>query len=163
MNCLLYSNVGRAVGVVIVAAVVIMLAYDQFLRRTPYGRAVRATSFASGTALLMGIPVKRVILLSFVIGSVVTSLAGLLAAPVFYISAAGGLLFTIKGFIAAVIGGVGSPSGALLGGLIVGTLDVLVPHVFGGSNGNFYVFGALVLILVLFPRGLVGRAVAASR
>lgn len=145
----------------IVAALAVMFAFDLFLRRSVYGHAIRAASHSADTAVLMGIPVQRVVMLSFVIGTVITALAGLFAAPVVFVAPASGLLFTIKGFTAAVIGGVGSPRGALLGGFLVGLLDTVVRSAISGTAGNFAVFAALAVILVAFPSGLFGKPMEA--
>lgn len=145
----------------IVVALAVMIGYDRFLRRSAYGRAIRATAHNTDTSVLMGIPVQRIIGLSFVIGAVITAIAGMLAAPVIFVAPAAGLLFTIKGFTAAVIGGVGSPRGALAGGMIVGLLDTVVRSMVGGSVGNFAVFAALAVILVVFPSGLFGKPMEA--
>jgi branched-chain amino acid transport system permease protein len=145
----------------IVVAVVVMAGYDVFLRATAYGRAIRAASHNGDTAVLVGVPVQRIVVLSFVIAAVICALAGMLAAPVLFIGPAAGLLFTIKGFIAAVIGGVGSPRGALLGGLIVGLLDAVVRNLASASAGNFVSFALLALILVIFPSGLFGKKMEA--
>lgn len=143
--------------ITVVAGLAIIVAYDAFLTRTTYGRATRAAAYDAPTTALMGIPVQRIIVLSFVIGTVITAAAGLLAAPVLFIAPAAGLMFTIKGFVAAVIGGVGSTRGALVGGLIVGLLDSVVRVAIGGTYGDFAVFGAMALVLILFPAGLFGR------
>lgn len=152
---------GMSIGwqqlITITAGVGIIFAYDRFLNATTYGRATRAAAYDPDTTALMGIPVQRIIVLSFVIGTVITAAAGLLAAPVIFIAPAAGLMFTIKGFVAAVIGGVGSPRGALAGGLIVGLLDNVVRMAVGGMYGNFVVFAVMALVLVLFPAGLFGR------
>ncbi|MFG1943675.1 branched-chain amino acid ABC transporter permease [Nonomuraea sp. NPDC048826] len=145
----------------IVAALAVMGLYDLFLRRSAYGRAIRATAHSADTSVLMGIPVQRIVVLSFVIAAVISALAGLLAAPVIFVAPAAGLVFTIKGFTAAVIGGVGSPRGALIGGMIVGLLDTIVRSLVGGSVGNFAVFAALAVILVIFPSGLFGKPMEA--
>lgn len=145
----------------IAVALLVMGAYDLFLQRSAYGRAIRATAHSPDTSVLMGIPVQRIVVLSFVIAAVITAIAGLLAAPVIFVAPAAGLMFTIKGFTAAVIGGVGSPRGALLGGVIVGMLDTVVRSVVGGSAGNFAVFAALAVILVVFPSGLFGKPMEA--
>lgn len=150
-------HVGGQQLLTVLVALAVVAAYAVFLRRTIYGRAIRATADKQDTAVLMGIPVQRIIVLSFIIGTVVTAIAGLLAAPVIFIAPAAGLVFTIKGFIAAVIGGVGSPGGALAGGMIVGILDNVVRALMGGSAGNFAVFAVLGVILVLFPAGLFGK------
>lgn len=146
---------------VVAAAVVVVVGYDAFLRRTLYGRAIRATAHDPRTAVLMGIPVQRIIVLSFVLGTTVAAFAGLLAAPALFIAPSAGLLFTIKGFIATVIGGVGSPWGALAGGLIVGLLDNVLRSYVGGSAGSFAVFAVLALILVIYPAGLFGKPMEA--
>ncbi|MFD2354576.1 branched-chain amino acid ABC transporter permease [Nonomuraea ferruginea] len=145
----------------IVAALAVMGLYDQFLRRSAYGRAIRATAHSSDTSVLMGIPVQRIVVLSFVIAAVISAVASLLAAPVIFVAPAASLVFTIKGFTAAVIGGVGSPRGALIGGMIVGLLDTIVRSLVGGSIGNFAVFAALAVILVIFPSGLFGKPMEA--
>ncbi len=142
-------------------ALAVMAGYDLFLRRTAYGRAIRAASHDADAAVIMGIPVRRVVLLSFVIAAVICAFAGVLAAPLLFIGPASGLMFTIKGFIAAVIGGVGSPRGALAGGLIVGLLDAVVRNLAGATTGDFVVFGLLALILVAFPSGLFGKPMEA--
>lgn len=145
----------------IAVALAVVVAYDLYLHRSTYGRAIRAVSHNADTAVIMGIPVRRVVVLSFVIGTVITALAGMLAAPVIFIAPATGLLFTIKGFIAAVIGGIGSPRGAIIGGLIVGFLDTIVRSTVSGAAGNFAVFIALAVILVLFPAGLFRKPLEA--
>lgn len=142
-------------------ALLVMGAYDVFLSRAAYGRAIRAAAHRPDTAVLMGVPVRRVVVLSFVIGTVVTALAGVLASPILFVAPATGLLFTIKGFTAAVIGGIGSPRGALVGGLVVGLLDTVLRNVIGGSAGNIATFVVLAVILVAFPSGLFGKPVVA--
>lgn len=142
-------------------ALAVMAGYDLFLRRSTYGRAIRAASHSADTATLMGIPVQRITVISFVIAAVLSALAGLLAAPVLFIGPAAGLLFTIKGFTAAVIGGVGSPRGALAGGLLVGVLDSVVRTEINATAGNLVVFFLLALILVIFPSGLFGKPMEA--
>jgi branched-chain amino acid transport system permease protein len=141
----------------IAVAVVVTLGYVALLRFTRHGMAIRAIYHDRSSALLMGIPVDRIIFLSFAAGVCVTASAGLLAAPELFILPAAGLLFTIKGFIAVVIGGLGSPIGALTGGLIVGVLDTVVRSQFNGAIGNFAVFALLALVLLFFPRGLFGK------
>jgi branched-chain amino acid transport system permease protein len=147
--------------ITILAALAVMAAYDVFLRRTAFGQGLRAASHNPDAATLMGIPVQLVVVASFVIGTTITALAGLLASSVIFIAPASGLLFTIKGFTAAVIGGVGSPRGALVGGFLVGLLDTLVRTQISGAAGNFTVFTILAVILVVFPSGLFGKPMEA--
>ncbi|WP_433413045.1 branched-chain amino acid ABC transporter permease [Microtetraspora malaysiensis] len=155
------GRIAWQVSLTIGIALAVTAAYDAFLRHSLYGRALRAASHSPGTAVLMGIPVQRIVVLSFVISTAVTALVGLLAAPVLFIAPTAGLMFTIKGFTAAVIGGVGSPRGALTGGLIVGFLDSVVRAEINATAGNLVVFGLLALILVVFPAGLFGKPMEA--
>lgn len=146
---------------VIVVAFAIMASYDAFLRLSAYGRALRAAAHDADTAMLLGIGVKRLVLGSFVLSAVVCTIAGLLVAPVLFIGPADGLLYTTKGFTAAVLGGLGSPRGALVGGLLVGVLDSVARQQFNTGVGNIVVYAALAAILIVFPRGLFGRTAIA--
>lgn len=147
--------------IIVVGALVIMGAYDQFLKRTIYGRAIRAAAHNPDTATLMGIGVRSVVLISFLISGVVTAVAGMLAAPEIFIEPGFGLVFTIKGFVAIIIGGIGSARGALVGGLIVGLLDTIVRNAVSASIGNMVVVAVLAVIIVLFPSGLFGKPIEA--
>ncbi|WP_433346765.1 branched-chain amino acid ABC transporter permease [Microtetraspora malaysiensis] len=155
------GRIAWQVSLTIGIALAVTAGYDAFLRRTLYGRALRAASHSPDTAVLMGVPVQRIVVLSFVVSTAITALVGLLAAPVLFIAPTAGLMFTIKGFTAAVIGGVGSPRGALAGGLIVGLLDSVVRAEINATAGNLVVFGLLALILVVFPAGLFGKPMEA--
>ncbi|MEI6250814.1 MAG: branched-chain amino acid ABC transporter permease [Actinomycetes bacterium] len=143
--------------IAILVSLTIIVAYDQFLRRSIYGRAMRATAHNPDTAIILGIPTKRIVVGAFVASSVLGALAGFLWAPEVLINPATGLFFTIGGFTAAVIGGVGSPRGALFGGLIVGLLNSVAGALFGGVASGIAVFLALGVILVLKPSGLFGK------
>ena len=145
----------------ILTSLFIVLAYDQFLRRSIHGRAMRATAHNADTAIILGIPTKRIVVGAFVASSVIGAIAGFLWSPELGVNPASGLNFTISGFIAAIIGGVGSPRGALLGGLIVGLLNTLANNIFGGIAANIAVFIALGLILVVRPAGFFGKPVGA--
>jgi branched-chain amino acid transport system permease protein len=145
--------------IVIVAALLIMGLYDQFLRRTIYGRAMRATAHNPDIASLMGIGVRGVVVVSFVFSAVITTLAGVLTAPTIFIEPGQGLLFTVKGFVAIVIGGIGSFRGALVGGLLVGVLDTAVRNNVSAGVSNMVVVALLAVILLIFPAGLFGKPI----
>ena len=145
----------------IFVSLLIIITYDQFLQRSIHGRAMRATAHNADTAIILGIPTKRIVVGAFVASSVIGAIAGFLWSPELGVNPASGLNFTISGFIAAIIGGVGSPRGALLGGLIVGLLNTLANNIFGGIAANIAVFIALGLILVVRPAGFFGKPVGA--
>jgi branched-chain amino acid transport system permease protein len=144
--------------IAIVVSLLIIGIYAQFLRRSIYGRAMRATAHNADTAIILGIPTKRIVRGAFVASTVIGALAGFLWSPENGVNPATGLVFTISGFTAAVVGGVGSPMGALFGGLMVGLLNSFAGHIFGGLASGIAVFIALGLILVLKPAGLFGKA-----
>jgi branched-chain amino acid transport system permease protein len=148
-----------------VSALVIMFAYEQFLRRTIHGRAFRAAAHDPDTAQLMGIGVGTVTLISFVLSCLVTAVAGFAAAPLLSVAPASGLIYTFKGFTAVVIGGLGSAKGALVGGLLIGLLEVLgraavsdlTNPKFGAAFGNIIIAVALAVALLVFPSGFFGK------
>lgn len=147
--------------IVIVGALLIMGGFDQFMKRSIHGRAMRAAAHDPDTASLMGIGVREVVILSFVISGVVTGLAGVLAAPTVFIEPGQGLVYTIKGFTGAVIGGLGSAKGALIGGVIVGVLDTVVRNAVSPGFGTMVVVAALAAILLVFPSGFFGKPIEA--
>lgn len=138
----------------IVTTAIVGLTYGLVLTRTTFGRAVRATGFDSDTAQLMAISVRSVVIFSFIIGGVMTVVAGLLVAPLYFISPASGLIFTTGGFIAMVIGGLGSAKGSIIGGLIVGFLYSAVANLFDAQYSQMIVIALLVIILIVRPQGL---------
>lgn len=144
---------------VILLMLVIFVVNDQFLKRTLWGRSIRAIAHNPDTSTILGIPTKPVIKMGFITGTVVIAAVGFLATPVIIVAPAAGLFFTIQGFTAAIIGGVGSPKGAVIGGLIIGILDSVVRSWLGGTWGLFSTFFALAVILILKPNGLFGKRV----
>jgi branched-chain amino acid transport system permease protein len=144
---------------VILAMLAIVISYDVFLRKTIWGRSIRAIAHNPDTSTLLGVPTKKIIKFAFILGMLVVVGIGFFAAPILIIAPAAGLTFTIQGFTAAVIGGVGSPRGAVVGGLTIGILDSVVKSLLGGSLGLFSTFIALALILIVKPNGLFGKRV----
>jgi branched-chain amino acid transport system permease protein len=153
----------RVVDLVIVAlAILLMVALVVFVRFTRTGTAMRATAENHDVARLMGIDTNRMIALAFAIGSALAAAAGLMwGAKYGQISPLMGVVPGLKAFVAAVIGGVGSIAGAVLGGYVLGLAEVLfvglLPSQYSGYR-NAFVFGALILVLLLMPNGLVGRS-----
>jgi branched-chain amino acid transport system permease protein len=153
----------RAIDIVIVAlSIVLMLALILFVRRSRAGIAMRATAENHAVARLMGINIDRMILLAFAIGSGLAGVGGLMwGAKYGQISPMMGLLPGLKAFVAAVIGGVGSIAGAVVGGYVLGMAEVLfvglLPSAYSGYR-NAFVFAALILVLLVMPNGLLGRS-----
>ena len=148
--------------VIVVLAVVLMVALVLFVRFTKVGVAMRATAENYDVARLMGINIDRMITMAFAIGSGLAAIAGLMWGSKYgQISPLIGLLPGLKAFVAAVIGGVGSITGAVLGGYVLGLSEVLfvglLPPEYSGYR-NAFVFGVLILVLLVMPNGLLGRS-----
>jgi branched-chain amino acid transport system permease protein len=153
----------RAVDLaIVVLALLLMAGLALFVRFTKTGMAMRATAENYNVARLMGINIDRMIALAFAIGSALAAVAGLMWGSKYsQISPLMGLIPGLKAFVAAVIGGVGSISGAMLGGYVLGLAEVLLvgllPPEYSGYR-NVFVFGILIVILLVMPNGLLGRS-----
>jgi len=133
------------------------------VNKTPLGRAIRATAQDAPTARLMGVNVDRVILSTFLIGSMLAGLAGILYAAKFqFVEPAMGFLPSLKALVAAVVGGIGNVPGAFLGGILIGLIEALAGgYIPGGSAWrDVIVFVALGVVLWVRPQGLLGVRVA---
>ena len=155
----------RAAIFTIVALVVCAAFLYFFVNRTRLGRAMQATSQDPDTARLMGINVNRIIVLAFGIGAALAAVAGL-AHGLRYtnIDFRMGFLAGLKAFTAAVLGGIGNIAGAVVGGLLLGVIEVLattyIPGTLGGSAWkDVWAFVLLILVLVFRPQGLLGARV----
>jgi branched-chain amino acid transport system permease protein len=143
--------------VVLGTAVALMAGLQYVVRRTRFGRAMRAVSYDAPAAALMGVPVDRVILGTFVLGSMLAAAAGILVGlsnP--KIDPLMGLMPGLKAFVAAVLGGIGSVPGAMVGGLLLGVIETLVTGYLSSTYRDAIAFVILVLILLVRPTGLFG-------
>ena len=136
----------------------LMLALDFFIRRTRYGLAMRAIAQDRLSVPLMGIPVNTIISMTFAIGAGLGGAAGVLYGldyPV--IGASMGMLVGWKAFVAAVIGGIGNMRGAVLGGYMLGAVEVLTVTVLPSTYRDLVAYSLLLVILIFKPHGLLGR------
>jgi branched-chain amino acid transport system permease protein len=140
----------------LVIAFVFILALQLFLRRTYTGKAIRATVEDWEAATLMGINVHRVYLLSFVMGAALAGVAGTLVAVGYSVDPAMGMHWTLKGLIVMVLGGVGSITGTLVGGLILGVTESAASILIGGNYRQVVGLVIFLLVLIFRPQGLFG-------
>jgi branched-chain amino acid transport system permease protein len=144
--------------IVLGVAIAFMALLQYIVYATKFGRAMRAVSFNFETASLMGIPTDRIITLTFVIGSMLAAVAGILYGLSYpKIDPLMGIMPGLKAFVAAVLGGIGNVPGAVVGGLLIGVIEAFV----GGSQFSNYrdaiAFVILILILLFRPSGLFGK------
>ncbi len=128
-----------------------------FFRSTRYGKAMRAVACNPRAAMLMGIPVERVRLLSFVLSGALGAVGGVLITPITTVSFDTGVMIGLKGFSAAVLGGYGNVTGAVLGGLLLGVMESLGAGFVSSSYKDAIAFMVLLLILFVRPRGILGK------
>ena len=152
--------VGSAELVILVVSTLAMVGLTVLIKYTRIGKAMRATQQDMAMARLTGINVDRVISLTFVIGSVLAAIGGVLVGSYigqinFFI----GFMAGVKAFTAAVLGGIGNIPGAVLGGLVLGLSEAFAAGYVSSAYEDVFAFGVLVLILILRPAGLLGKAV----
>jgi branched-chain amino acid transport system permease protein len=153
---------------VIFTALLTLLGLHVFVNRTTVGTAIRAVAQDPDTASLMGIPVNRVIALTFFVGGAMGGLAGVLFGLHYsLVNPYSGFFPGLKAFTAAVLGGIGNIPGAMLGGMVLGMLEafaasylsILTDGAFGAEYKDVFAFLVLILILIFRPKGLLGERV----
>ncbi len=155
----------RSVEIIAVScAVILMVALEILVYRTKIGRAMRAVAHDHSVAGLMGIPVDRIVSLVFVLGSALAAAGGLIVGLTYgqvkQPADASWVIYGLKAFVAAVIGGIGNIPGAMLGGLLLGLVEQLVAGYLSTTFRDAIAFGLLIVILMVRPTGILGRRVA---
>ena len=136
----------------------LMILLRLFILKTRTGKAMRAVSFNLDAAKLMGISTDGIIAVTFALGSALAAAAGvLIGMQIPKIDPLMGIMYGLKAFVAAVLGGIGNIPGAVLGGLLIGTSEVMVVGYLSSTYRDAIAFGILILVLLLRPQGILGR------
>jgi branched-chain amino acid transport system permease protein len=151
--------------VIVVAAIALAFATERFVTITKFGRGIRAVAQDPVTATLMGVSRERVIMLTFLIGGLLAGAAAMLytlrvPSGIIY---SGGFILGIKAFSAAVLGGIGNLRGALLGGLLLGVMELYGQALFGTEWRDVVAFVVLILVLMIRPTGILGESLGRAR
>jgi branched-chain amino acid transport system permease protein len=143
---------------VLATTLVLLLALEFWVHKTRQGRAMRAVSHSHQTAALLGIPVNRVIAITFAVGSALAAAAAVLYGIKYpKVDALMGVMPGLKAFVAAVLGGIGNLRGAVVGALLLGLAETLVAAYGASSWRDALAFGLLILVLIIKPAGLFGK------
>ena len=146
--------------VTIISCIIIMICLTLFINKTKSGQAMLAVSEDKGAAQLMGINVNKTIALTFAIGSGLAAIAGVLLCSSYpSLSPYTGSMPGIKAFVAAVFGGIGSIPGALVGGILLGIIEILSKYYISSQLSDAIVFGMLIIVLLLKPTGIFGKKI----
>lgn len=165
----LFSSQGFSIGsvfldsqyLVILAVTVVMVTLQYlFFERTLLGKKMQATSQDKEMASLVGIPVALMIMLTFIYSAVLGGLAGILVAPILFVSVGMGSSIALKAFAASIIGGFGDVTGAIVGGLTLGVVETFGAAYISVPYKDAFGFLMLFLFLLLRPQGLFGERVA---
>ncbi len=146
--------------VTIIACIVIMVGLTVFIKKTKAGQAMLAVSEDKGAAQLMGINVNGTIALTFAIGSALAAVAGVLLCSTYpSLTPYTGAMPGIKAFVAAVFGGIGSIPGAMLGGILLGIIEILGKAYISSQMADAIVFAVLIVVLLVKPTGILGKEI----
>ena len=144
----------------VLACIIIMLVLTFFTAKTKMGKSMRAVSEDNGAAQLMGINVNSTISMTFAIGSALAAVAGVLLCSSYpTLMPTTGAMPGIKAFTAAVFGGIGSIPGAMIGGLVLGIIEIFARAYVSTELSDAIVFGVLIIVLLVKPTGLLGKKI----
>jgi len=144
--------------VVLATAAVIVVVLWLFIERTLFGKAVIATAANRLAARLVGVDTRRIVAFSFAVSAAMGAIAGVLITPITLTSYDAGTLLALKGFAAAMLGGIGSAPGAVVGGLLIGMFEALAAGYLSSNYKDAVAFLIILIVLIAIPQGLFGRA-----
>ncbi|WP_026505102.1 branched-chain amino acid ABC transporter permease [Butyrivibrio sp. NC3005] len=144
--------------VTIVVSVIVLVVLQLFVHKTREGQAMLCVAQDKGAAMLMGINVNKTITITFAIGSALAAIAGALQCSAYpALTPYTGAMPGIKAFVAAVLGGIGSIPGAMIGGIVLGVIEILSRSYISSQLADAIVFGVLIIVLLVKPTGILGK------
>jgi branched-chain amino acid transport system permease protein len=146
--------------VIIVVSALVMILLDTIVRRTMTGMAMRAIAWDKSVVPLMGISVDRIISMTFALGASIAAVGGTLYGMAYTIDPYMGIRIGWWAFISAVVGGIGNIRGAMIGGFILGFVEIFTPVFLPSTYRDFVAFSLLLVLLIFRPTGILGRPVA---
>ena len=144
--------------VVLASATVIVVVLWLFIDRTMLGKAVIATAANRLAARLIGVNTRSIVDFSFAVSAAIGAIAGILITPIALTSYDAGTSLALKGFAAAMLGGIGSAPGAVIGGLVIGMIEAMSAGYFSSNYKDAVAFLIILVVLIFIPQGLFGRA-----
>jgi branched-chain amino acid transport system permease protein len=154
-------NISLLQLLILVMSFILMLSLYYIIQKTTFGAAIRATALDRDTAALMGINFNKVILFIFILGPALGAITGVMVGMYYrQISFTMGWNYGLKAFTATILGGIGNLPGAMLGGLILGTLEMLGGAYISSAWKDVFVFLILILVLIFRPTGILGEKIA---
>ncbi|KWF20567.1 branched-chain amino acid ABC transporter permease [Burkholderia pseudomultivorans] len=142
----------------LIVATLVMLVFDYVMRKTPVGKAMRAVAYKPDIAALMGIDVPAMMIGSYVISSALAGLSGFLLAPITQVSLFMSVAVGLKGFSAAIVGGLDNPRGCVLGGFMLGVIESHI-NLWSAQWREVVIFALVIVVLTVRPNGLFGTRV----
>ncbi len=153
-----FFTISRVEIIILLFSFLLMIGLSLFIQKTKIGKAMRATAQDKDTASLMGININKIITITFAIGSALGAAAGVMVGIYFRtVTPSMGLMPGLKGFVAAVLGGIGNIPGAMMGGILLGITEVMGAAYISSQYRDAVAFALLIMVLLLKPTGLLGR------
>ncbi|MEM7828358.1 MAG: branched-chain amino acid ABC transporter permease [Candidatus Aenigmatarchaeota archaeon] len=152
------AAINRHSLIIIVITIIVILLLQYFFKKTITGKAMRAVADNKRAASLMGINIDKIMLISFGLSGALGSIAGIIVTPITLTTYDIGIMFGLKGFSAAILGGIGNSFGALIGGLLLGIFECLAAALISSGYKDAIAFLVLLFVLFIKPSGILGKA-----
>jgi len=149
----------QSILIMVVSIVIVVFLYF-FFKKTKTGQAMMATSINADSARLMGINIKKILMINFALSATIAAIGGVLLTPITSTNYEVGIMLGLKGFAAAIIGGLGNPFGAVAGGLVLGILESLIAGYISSEYKDAVAFVVMLGILFFMPGGIFGNTKA---